>query len=54
MKEKTIEYTKDQIVKSKKFSVYPKDVLIAILKNDCLYSIEEAEKTIKTFLERQV
>jgi hypothetical protein len=47
-------YTKEQIVKSKKFSIYPKDVLVAMLKKDCLYSIEEAEKIINAFLERKV
>jgi hypothetical protein len=47
-------YTKEQIVNSKKFSSYSKDVLVAILKKDCLYSINEAETIIKSFLERKV
>jgi len=47
-------YTKDQILNSKRFSNYNKDVLVAILKKDTLYSISEAENTIKLFLERKV
>jgi len=47
-------YTKDQIIKSKKFKDYNKDVLVAILKEDCFYSVDEAKKVIKLFLERQV
>lgn len=47
-------YTKDQILNSKKFSTYNKDVVMAILKDNCTYSIEEAENLIKAFLERVV
>ena len=54
VKESVTKYTKDQIVNSKKFSKYNKDVLVAILKKDILYSISEAENIIKSFLEREV
>ncbi|KNY26325.1 hypothetical protein [Pseudobacteroides cellulosolvens] len=47
-------YTKEQILNSKKFSSYNKDVIMAILKDDCTYSIEEAENLINAFLERVV
>ena len=47
-------YTKDQIIKSKRFSTYNKDVLVAILKNNVLYSISEVENIVKSFLEREV
>jgi hypothetical protein len=47
-------FSKDQIVKSNRFNKYNKDVVNAILKNDILYSIDEAEGLIKDFLERLV
>lgn len=55
-KEKSVKskYTKEQIIKSAKFSTYNKDVLMAILKNDCLYAIKEVEDIVKEFLGRKV
>lgn len=46
-------FTKEQIINSKRFAAYKKDVMVAALKND-MYSIEEAEKEIKAFMGKVV
>ncbi len=57
-KEKTMEivvekYTKEQIIKSKKYNRH-RDVLISILEENKSYSIEDIEQKIKEFLKRKV
>ena len=46
----TDKFTKEQILKSKKFSER-RDILSVLLNDDKTYSLEEAEELIKGFME---
>lgn len=47
----TDNFTKEQILKSKKFSER-RDILSVLLEDDKSYSLEEAEELIKGFMEK--
>lgn len=46
-------YTKEQILSSKKYR-FKKDVVNAVLKDGEVYTIEEVDKAILNFYEREV
>ena len=50
---KEIAYTKEQILKSKKYKDR-KDVLNVVLKEDSTYTLKEVDNAIKTFMKREV
>lgn len=51
---KEVKYNKEQILRSKQFSLIERDILEAILDSDKSYSIKEASKLIKSFKESKV
>lgn len=53
LKEKETAYTKEQILKSKKYKD-KKDVLNVVLKEDSTYTLKEVDNAIKTFMKREV
>ena len=53
LKEKETAYTKEQILKSKKYKDR-KDVLNVVLKEGSTYTLKEVDNAIKTFMKREV
>ena len=47
-------FTKEQLVSSKHFDVYEKDILNALLFDTKQYSVEEAKKVIEKFYKKEV
>lgn len=50
----TPRYTKDQLVKAKRFTTSDKDILTGLLGADKTYTLDEASETIESFKRKEV
>lgn len=50
----TSSYTKQQIIKSSKYSLIEKDVLNALLEEDGKYTLDEVAKVLDNFAKKKV
>jgi hypothetical protein len=51
---KDVKFTKEQILGSTKFNLIERDILRALLKENAGYSLDEANKLLKEFNDKEV